>query len=159
MPSTRLLRKLASFGTQQWLLLLESAFALVIASLMVRLLPFRSIAAAASSNRQVDTSETGDYRRVRAISWAIEAMASRVPWRTVCIQKGVAAQLMLRRRKLPATLHYGLSNRSRTRLEAHIWVTSGPNVVVGGKAAEEFACVAVFPPASKGAKKQERLRL
>ena len=78
--------------------------------------------------------------------WAVEAAARRVPWRSVCIQNGIAAQWMLRRRGIDAVLRYGIANeRSPHRLEAHVWVTVDGEPVIGGAEARSFAPVAAFP--------------
>jgi hypothetical protein len=77
---------------------------------------------------------------------AIETAARRLPWRVVCIQKGIAAQRMLRRRGLDAVLHYGIGNdRDRDRLDAHVWVSVDGAPVIGGEEARAFAPVAAFP--------------
>jgi hypothetical protein len=124
---------------------MEAVATLLIASLMVRFLAFHHLAAVVSGPIRRGSSSVRHDADLKEIRWAIEAVAVRVPWRAVCIQKGVAAQLMLRRRKLPAALHYGISTHTSGSLEAHVWVTSGSHAVVGGETADRFACVAVFP--------------
>jgi hypothetical protein len=89
-------------------------------------------------------------RRGRAsaddIIWAVEAAARRIPWRTVCVQKGLAAQHMLRGAGVDAVLHYGARHDPQSReLEAHVWVTVDRRPVIGGKEALGFASVATFP--------------
>lgn len=144
MSAPPLLRKLATFGLRRCLLLIEAAATLLIASLMVRFLDFHRLAAVVSGPSRRGSNKVRHDADPREIKWAIEAVAARVPWRAVCIQKGVAAQFMLRRRKLPAALHYGISTKA-PGLEAHVWVTSGSHAVIGGETANRFACVAVFP--------------
>lgn len=77
---------------------------------------------------------------------AIETAARLVPWRTVCIHKGLAAQRMLRAAGANAILHYGARHREDDRkLEAHVWVTIDGRAVIGGEEASEFAAVATYP--------------
>ncbi len=77
--------------------------------------------------------------------WAIEAAAPRLPWRTVCIEQGLAAQRLLRRGGIDAVLHYGIRNQpTAANLEAHVWVTVGGETVIGGEAVPGYAEVATF---------------
>jgi hypothetical protein len=81
------------------------------------------------------------------VIWAVEAAARRLPWRIVCIQKGLAAQRMLRAAGMDAILHYGMRCLQQDdTLEAHVWVTVGQEAVIGGDEAEGFVTVATYPP-------------
>jgi len=78
--------------------------------------------------------------------WAVEAAARRLPWRTMCIEQGLAAQRMLRRRGIDARLHYGARNdHSAGKLEAHVWVTVDGVAVIGESEAGRFAEIATYP--------------
>lgn len=74
--------------------------------------------------------------------WAVETAARRLPWRTMCIEQGLAAQRMLRRAGIDAVLHYGA--RQGGELESHVWVSVGGQPVLG---ADEFgfAEITTFP--------------
>ena len=106
---------------------------------MVAFLPFRRamrFGAVPLGNSRVDLDDC---------IWAIEAAAPRLPWRTVCIEQGLAAQRLLRRGGIDAVLHYGIRNRpAAAKLEAHVWVTVGGETVIGGDAAPGYAEVATF---------------
>lgn len=78
--------------------------------------------------------------------WAIEAAASRLPWRTMCIEKGIAIQRLLRKSGIDAVLHYGARRETASgKLEAHVWVTVAGRAVMGGEQAPDFAEIAIFP--------------
>ena len=78
--------------------------------------------------------------------WAVDAAARRLPWRTMCIEKGLAVQRLLRRNGIDARLHYGARNNAyRDRLEAHVWVTVDGRAVIGGEEADDFAELASYP--------------
>jgi hypothetical protein len=120
-------------------LLLQATATLALASGALSLLPFkRAIRLGSVPLRRVrgDTAE-------EVIS-AVETAARRLPWRNVCIHKGIAAQRMLRRRGLDATLHYGIGNGGNA-LAAHVWVSLDGVPVIGGEEARAFACVGAFP--------------
>jgi hypothetical protein len=113
---------------------------LAIASAAVALLPFRRAirlgCVPLGSRKQASIEES---------AWAVEAAAQRLPWRTVCIEKGIVAQRMLRSGGIDAVLHYGARhNPESRRLEAHVWVTVDGRAVIGGEQAADFAQVATY---------------
>jgi hypothetical protein len=126
----------------QWLVV-EAAMMVALASAAIRLMPFRRsirFGAVALARRPKDAASTADC------VWAVEASTRRLPWRTVCIQKGIALQRMLRKRGIDARLHYGARTDPLSgELEAHVWVTVGGEAVIGGAEAANFAEVAVYP--------------
>jgi hypothetical protein len=77
--------------------------------------------------------------------WAIEAAARRLPWRTMCIEKGLAAQRLLRRSGVDAVLHYGARhNDDEGRLEAHVWVTVDGKTIIGDQSPLHFTELATY---------------
>lgn len=128
-------------GRERQSLLIEAAFELAAASAAVALLPFRRSIVRGS------TPLAGRQRisSVESLIWAVEAAARRLPWRTMCIEQGLAAQRMLRRRGIDARLHYGARNRDFGKLEAHVWVTVDQVAVIGGAEAPGFAEIATYP--------------
>ena len=122
-------------------LLRRAVVTLTLTSVALALLPFRRaiLLGSRALPRRSDVSSDD-------IVWAVEATARWVPWRTVCLQKGLAAQRMLRANGIDARLHYGVRHASADRdLEAHVWVTVGERPVIGGEEAVGFAAVASFP--------------
>jgi len=112
-------------------------------------LSFRHIGSlAARPVRQPGLPLEARLKKVRGIRWAIIAAAARLPWRTVCFQRGLAAQLMLRRRGIPSVLYYGAAQDDRRGLYAHVWVRDGDVDVIGGEIASHYAILATFPPQS-----------
>lgn len=114
---------------------------LALASAAVALLPFRwairfgAVRLGGRHNHEVEDCV-----------WAIEAAARRLPLRTVCIEKGIALQRMLRRSGRDARLHYGARREAANGvLEAHVWVTLAGIPVIGGDEADNFAELACFP--------------
>jgi hypothetical protein len=125
-------------------LLAEALPALALASLAVKLVPFRRLAAWCSRSR-LRACAAADEAFLRKARWSVEAWAKRVPWRTVCFQKGLALHLMLRGRGIPSVLHYGVRKDAGAGLKAHVWLTVGGRPVIGGEEAPAFACLASFP--------------
>ena len=122
-------------------LLLHAAVNLVLASVGLALLPFRQAIQLGSVRVR-----RGTKGRAEDVIWAIEAIARRVPWRAVCIHKGLAAQRMLRRRGVNAMLHYGIGHGVDAEgLKAHVWVSVEGTPLIGGDEARTVAAVGTFP--------------
>ena len=143
MQNANQIARLRRLRPAQWRLILEALSTLAVASAMLRLMPFRRAIRFGSVPAGANERVAG---AVEDCAWAVEAVARRLPWRCVCIQRGLAAQRMLRARGVDARLHYGArQNGSSGKLEAHVWVTDGGEAVMGGAEASGFAEVAAYP--------------
>jgi len=125
--------------------LLRALFALSGASAAVAFLPFRTAIefGSVALKRRIDVTPEDCV-------WAVDFAAQRVPWRAMCIQKGLAVQRLLRRAGVDALLHYGARRATDSgELQAHVWVSVADQVVIGGEEAPEFAEIAAFPRARR----------
>ena len=84
-----------------------------------------------------------DSNQAVLVGRAIARAACHVPFRAVCLQQAFAAMLMLRRRGLAATVHFGLL-REGSELKAHAWSRCGEVPVTGVAAARGFTPIAAF---------------
>ena len=143
-------RRLNEIGWEDRALLLEAACGLLIASLAIRLLPFRTLAARLAGPAPARASRSNAAgAEISRVRWAVEACALRLPWRIVCFQKGVAVHRMLLRRGIASTLHYGVAQKPERGLSAHVWVTHEGEPVIGGAEAIGYTCLATFPAAAR----------
>jgi len=128
----------------------EALVLLALATAAIRLLPFRVVGRLASRPiREPAADPASEAELIRAVRHAVLGCARRVPWPAVCFPQGLAAQWMLRRRGIPATLYFGAVNHRTMGLNAHVWVRVGALGVVGTENASGFAPLAEFPPAPK----------
>lgn len=135
------LKRLRRLGSERRRLLVRAMLLLTGASAGVAVLPFR-IAIRLGAVRLGRSSDPSEEDAV----WAVEAAARLLPWRTMCIEKGLAVQRMLRSAGVCAVLHYGArQSRDTGKLEAHVWVTAGGEPIIGADEAPNFAEVASFP--------------
>lgn len=129
-------------------LIAEAVAMLAVAALMIALFPFRRVAAFARRPEGAAPGQAEQQRLIGEVRWAVAAVARRVPWRAKCLEQGFAAQWMLRRRSVPAILHYGVARKDGA-LVAHAWVRAGSIDVVGCENSADFAELARFPPEAK----------
>lgn len=136
-------------------LLLEAAGWLTVLSILLKILPFRWIAArcgrlAEATDGLGESAAIASQHRswVTAVGVAVPRAARHLPWRPVCLPQALAAQLMLRRRGIPATLHLGvaLDLEPGQKLSAHAWLTAGDMPVVGQRQRHRFTELARFQP-------------
>jgi hypothetical protein len=154
----------------EWLLAAEAALSLAGAAVALRVLSFARLAALASgegaerlvlspawlrppslpqeprTRKEAPSSapEAAIEEEAARIGWAVRAAAARAPWRAMCLERGLAAHFMLRRRGRASILYYGA--RAAGGLDAHVWVRLGDADVVGGEEAAAYAVLATFPP-------------
>jgi hypothetical protein len=133
--------RLRRLGSERRRLLARAALLLTGASFVVAALPFRL----AIRFGGVPATGRGDRAAEDAV-WAVEAASRLLPWRTMCIEKGLAVQRMLRSAGVDAVLHYGARHSPETgKLEAHVWVTAEGRAIIGADEAPYFAELASFP--------------
>jgi len=130
-------------------LLIEAGFALAAARLLttipfrvaVRRLGLRQQPRASSTN--TDSAHILIHPEAAAVGAAIARVAPLVPFRAVCLQRALAAALMLRRRRLPVALHFSVA-RDGAKTLAHARALSDDTVVTGGDGGRGFEPIAVF---------------
>jgi hypothetical protein len=134
--------RFAQLGWKDRLLLGESMLCLIIASLLISLGSFRSVALFLTSGPKTATPAPAEA--ARRIGWAVGACANRVPWKAVCFQRAVATYMMLRRRGWSVVIHYGIRREDDGALAAHVWARSGDVDVIGCENAADFQLITSF---------------
>ncbi len=125
-----LLARLRRLGAVELGLLCEAFFLLLLSSAAIRLLPFSQVGRIACWPLKPG-EPTARETLTDKIAWAVRACSQRTPWRPVCFQQGLAAQIMLRRRGVNSTLFFGAATDEVKELAAHVWVRDGDRSVVG----------------------------
>nr|WP_314444272.1 lasso peptide biosynthesis B2 protein [uncultured Sphingomonas sp.] len=127
-----------------WGTIAEAAAALTAATLVTRFLPFKRYIG--FGVRPVASSREDSPQDVVRI---VNALGDRLPFRAVCLQRGLALQWMLRRRGIDAALHYGIRlTGAGEQIAAHVWVSADDNVLLGAPQHEQYAEVARYPAPS-----------
>ena len=84
------------------------------------------------------------YTVIKKISWAVVTVSRYTPWESKCLVQALAAQAMLKRRKIDSTLYLGVNKGEKNRIIAHAWLRSGHLIVTGKEGNGEFVEVARF---------------
>jgi Transglutaminase-like superfamily len=142
-----LVLKLARRSPRDLLLATEAILFLGFFRICLAFLPVRRILRAITRNQAnatplpeapPDEFATAQALRVR---WAVEAITRNSTARFVCFPQTLAGYTMLRLRRVPSTMVYGVTRSGEGELIAHTWLTVGDRIVLGGEGSDIFTPV------------------
>lgn len=148
----KLLAKMVRRGPGELLLAAEALVLLAFFRVCLVLVPVRRIIRAVTHSRPgkgVDATRQAtdeaaperDLSVARQVRWAVSAIARHSVVEFVCFPQALAGYTMLRWRRVPSTVVYGVARSPEGELMAHTWLTVGDRVVLGGEAAGGFTGV------------------
>jgi hypothetical protein len=152
-PSLRRLRRFADLDWESKGLVVEAAFALLVARLLLLLVPFPLIArrmgsfVPPSDPRVTAANAAGDLEQKRVIAtvgWAVAAAARNVPFSAVCLPQAMAAKTMLERRGIVSVMHFGAGFGKVKPIDAHAWLDAAGLPVTGYPISPGIAEIACF---------------
>jgi hypothetical protein len=82
-----------------------------------------------------------DLQLARRVQWAVSAAARHSFVEFVCFPQTLAAYTLLRWRKVPSTMVYGVARSPDHELIAHTWLQVGDKIVTGGDNSVKFTPV------------------
>ena len=124
----------------------ESLFRLVVAKLKVTLLPAKRYLGKDFCVQDVVADEHNDNQSI-IIAGVINGLVARLPWKSSCLVKALAAHKMLKRRCIPHKVHIGVGNNPGDSISAHAWLSSGDRIIIGDKNLDRFH--EVFPESKR----------
>lgn len=126
-------------------LLFEAAFYMLFARFLIAVVPFRYLSMMLEIKpKGTLTTNINSTEIAQQISWAIECAARNLPFTLVCFPQGIAAYLMMQRRRLDVTLFYGINSKHRD-LSSHVWVKHGNNCVIGCEQSNDYIVIMSYP--------------
>lgn len=114
-----------------------AALALLQARILVALRPRAAIIARLRTHSGLERAahpSAADIDWLIDAAWAIQGMATRLPWRTDCLVRVIAADLLVRRRGLVPIINFQAGKNRRGRFEGHAWLQCEGIAVSGGPA-------------------------
>jgi transglutaminase superfamily protein len=125
----------------------EAAFALVAARVMLRSLPFTTTMKLVGSGEASGADEVVPRRTTdpvaASVGVALKRAAARLPWRFTCLARSLAGRLMLRRRGVASTIVFGVAKETE-HISGHAWLVAAGGFVCGGHEAHNFQPIAAF---------------
>lgn len=139
------LRRFLRLPAAKQVLALEAACALLLARALVLHVPMRywhrRLDTAAESSTGEQRQSAAAARRVpRSIARAVRKVARRMPFQALCLPQAMAAQWMLRRRRIQSRLVFGVrrGNTPGSTLDFHAWLIVAGACVIGAEEVETF---------------------
>ena len=83
------------------------------------------------------------------VVWAVESVSRLMPWASTCLTQALTAQVLLHRRGRPALVHIGTLKSEDGNFEAHAWVESQGEVLLGGGNLEQFTPLVILDGGSR----------
>jgi len=126
-------------------LLLEAIFWLLVARFVVRFVPFTRLEKWFSRpvvGPELDEPSRGVVRHDVRLS--IYRASGYFSVRPVCFPQALAAQVMLRRRRVGTCLYYGSAVVPSKGLSAHVWLQDGDQAVVGRRVSAGYQVLAHY---------------
>lgn len=114
-------------------------------------MPFQQIAARLGEAQFETSKDQESAIEIQALCIAIRRAVKFAIHRSNCFDQAVAAMYLCKRRKLPATIYFGLI-KLEDELQAHAWLRCGVTIVTGYGMKKKFTPVAWF---GKSFKKEE----
>lgn len=81
---------------------------------------------------------------LRRIEFSVEWASRWVPWPSRCLDRALATQRMLARRRLPTTIYFGMLKKDLCEWTAHAWVRCGDRWVMGYQGNQKYTVVGTF---------------
>jgi hypothetical protein len=144
-----LIRKMRTFlniNKSDKKLLLEAFFLTGIGRGAILLISFSKIKKYLGLYKKESTFEIENeiYRIIKRVDWALKAISKHTPWESKCLVQALAAQRMLKKRKINSTLYLGVKKDKENNLLAHAWLRCGEVFVTGEQEKGGFVQVAMF---------------
>lgn len=136
-------RRLAALPADARLRLLRAAIAVAIIRLALSLMPFRRVRASVEALKP-GVRPPGEDSASEWV-WAVRVVARRIPGAS-CLTQALALQWLLARAGRSATIYIGVAKHGARGFEAHAWLESGGETLIGGdESLERFAPILRLP--------------
>jgi hypothetical protein len=109
-------------------------------------LPFYKLAKLSGKYKGESPKLLNDVEKIsmNKIAWAVIIVSRYTPWESKCFVKALTAQIMLKKRKISATLYLGVAKDEKNNPIAHAWLRSGADIIMGESGYKGFTQVAKF---------------
>jgi hypothetical protein len=126
--------------------LLETLLHLAAARLALRILPFRWLVRwVQRPTRRAELTGAARQAAVQKVRLAVHYTNLWLDLNAACFSRSIAAQTMLRRRGVNATLYYGAATLpDQGKLTTHVWLQDGDNGIVGHENITQFQILARY---------------
>ncbi len=137
-----LVRRLREVESDKLGMLFRTFCLLLTAKIALHFVPVSRVIAWKTRPLRGPAPSTFDKERL-LVRWAVLVVARYSPVQFVCFPQCLAASALLRHRRIPSLLHYGVT-REDDKLITHTWLEAGGEIVIGGEVAHKFSTLATY---------------
>ena len=109
-------------------------------------LPFARVSRISEAMSRPMRADAGARPSPDRIAWAVECVSRVVPRGNNCLVRALATGIVLKRYGYPSELKIGVMKPAGGRFEAHAWLESGGNVVIGDFQLDQYVPLAARDP-------------
>ena len=124
-------RKFLHLSSRDQLFLVKTAGLVGLIRLGLWVLPFQTLGRLLTKLSPATPAPPSNPVAANRIGWAVDITSRYIPDAT-CLTQALAAQFLLKRRGVAAELRIGVAKSATGQFEAHAWVESDGQVVIGG---------------------------
>ena len=132
----RLLRRFLGLSGVERRLLLKIAILLIGTRVAMYLVRYPRLAR--RFERWSQPARNTDGLNAERIAWAVNAVGLRLGPLTTCLGMALVARLLLARRGIASTLHFGVARDPSDGFTAHAWLVCDERVIVGRSEVQNF---------------------
>jgi hypothetical protein len=126
-------------------LIIKSVFLLVAIKIGLSLLSFKTLLSFLDRIKQESIGKESNQKlSLERTVWAVGVASKYVPLAT-CLTRALATQVLLAQQGYSTSLHIGVAKGKEGQLEAHAWVESQGQIIIGGlEALSRFSQLPLF---------------
>lgn len=117
-------------------MLIESLFVSLYVKILLLLFSFNFIEKKIIKKKTEKIKNLNSKETILLIKKSIQRISHLIFWKNLCLEQSLTALIMLRKRKIPYTLYFGI-RKNNSKLQAHVWISS-ESIYVIEKGNEEF---------------------
>ena len=124
----------------------EAVASLILAAILLRILPFRRVASIlGDTTTGSESAMLGHRETAAAVARAVARAHRGLPWQSTCLVQALAGRLMLGRRAVPCTVHFGVEKSDTPHgFAAHAWLCAADIMVTGEAPSPRYTPIAAF---------------
>jgi hypothetical protein len=131
------LRKFFRLPASERLLLVRAITLLAVVRIALWLLPFKTLQQISAKLVPVFAASRKESRcPTERLVWAVQVASGYIP-RATCLAQALAAQALLGLAGVPASVRIGVAKEMAGSFEAHAWLESGGEILMGGAEAAQ----------------------
>jgi hypothetical protein len=128
----------------EYLNFMEAFLLLHLSKFVILFFPFKKIAAHLGKLQIETPQEKIMSIKIQQVEQAINRASRFTIHDSKCYDQALTGKYMLNRRKLSATLYFGLAKENGSGLSAHAWVRCGTRILTGRAGMENYTVIACF---------------